>query len=86
MDSFKAKAIESLKKELEMLNKVLKLNTSMKILRFEMLRRKILCIAEDKGYSMAQYLIVTIYNTICDQPETTDGEVDQKLKKLLKTI
>ena len=30
-----------------------------------MIRRKIIAIADDKGYTMAQYLIITIYNTIC---------------------
>ena len=72
MDEYKTNTINLLKKEVTMANKVIKLNTSIKILRFEMLRRKILSIADDKGYTMAQYLIVTIYNTICEQPDETD--------------
>ena len=71
-----------LKKTLEMQNKVTKLNTSKKILQFEILRRKIFSIAEDKGYSMPQYLFVTIYNTVCDQAEETDDEIMLKLQKL----
>ena len=51
-----------------------------------MVRRKIFAIADDKGYTMAQYLIITIYNTICQQPEDTDSDVDEKFTKLKNTI
>lgn len=39
--------------ELTVNNKIIKINTSKKILRFEMLRRKIVSIAEDLGYTLA---------------------------------
>lgn len=86
VDEYKKNTIETLKKELTLQNKVIKVNTSKKILRFEMIRRKIIAIADDKGYTMAQYLIITIYNTICQQPEVTDSDIDEKFTKLKNTI
>lgn len=47
-----------------------------------MLRMKIIHIAEELGYTMSQYFMVTIYNTICGWPEETIEEVDTKLNKL----
>ena len=43
---------------------------------------KIIHIAEELGYTMSQYFMVTIYNTICEWPEETICQVDSKLNKL----
>jgi hypothetical protein len=47
-----------------------------------MLRMKIIHIAEELGYTLSQYIMVTIYDTLCELPEKTYEEVDQKLYKL----
>jgi hypothetical protein len=61
---------------------VLKFNTRKKIIRFQMLRMKIIHIAEELGYTMAQYFMITIYNTVCEWPEGSIAEVDIKLAKM----
>jgi precorrin-3B methylase len=51
-----------------------------------MLRMKIIMMAEEKGYTMSQYFIITIYNTVSDWPEDSIEQVDQKLVKLKEII
>ena len=55
-----------------------------------MIRRKIQCIAEDLGYSLSQYFILAIYNTIqnIEHKDRDDIKLDKlvKLKKLLSII
>ena len=32
-----------------------------------------MCMAEDKGYTMTQFILLSIYNTIMDWPEPEDN-------------
>jgi hypothetical protein len=41
-------------------------NTNRKLMRFQMIRLKIQSIAHDLGYSIGQFFIMAIYNTIVD--------------------
>ena len=45
-----------------------------------MIRKKIVNIAEDLGYSLSQFIILSIFNTILDLPHETDEKKHEKLK------
>ena len=43
-----------------------KLYSNITLLKFEMIRRKIGSYAEEKGYTMSQFLMLSVYYTVCD--------------------
>lgn len=66
--------------------RILKTNLNRKLLNFEMKRRKIECMAKDKGYTLCQFFIIGIYNTVCQWPETDKNVklINDKVQTLRK--
>lgn len=62
--------IEREKQKFRVPLRILKTNLNRKLLNFEMKRRKIECMAKEKGYTLCQFFIICIYNTVCQWPET----------------
>ena len=48
------------------LNSYLISNTNKRLIRFEMLRRKVEHMAIDSGYTMGQFLILACYNSVVE--------------------
>lgn len=69
----------------DILYKQLRSNTNKKVMKFELIRRKVLHIAHDNGYNMGQLLILAAYNAIVDSwSAETDDEVQLKFDSLFK--
>lgn len=74
--------IEKERIQISSVTRPLRIKVNRQLIRFQMMRLKLEYIANDKGYTLGQYLMIAIYNTIVDWP----GEQDCKLKEIQKKV
>jgi hypothetical protein len=80
---------ENVKKEISLLKlrqEECKIYSNRALLRFELIRLKVSSYAADHGYSMSQFLMLSIYYSVADSENYTVDIKYQKLKKLTQII
>ena len=68
----------------EYLSDMNKWNTNRRALKFEFIRSKIRHLASDSGFTMGQYMMVAIYNTVIFWPQNSKQEIITKNYALSK--